>query len=65
MPQEFIDSELNKVGFLVDGKDFVTDSVCYCSILNRSQFSDKMKANWLMCRENCTVSWESFRKEAG
>jgi len=59
--EEFIDSELEKVGFLVDGKDFVTDYVRYCSFLNRSQFSDKMKAsqrstracvddaNWLMC----------------
>jgi hypothetical protein len=45
MPQGYIDSGMENVGVLVDGKDFVTDSIRYCSFLNRSQYSDKMKAS--------------------
>lgn len=43
MPKEYFDLGLENVGFLNDGRDFVTNSVQINSCVNRAHYSDKMK----------------------
>jgi hypothetical protein len=45
MPQEYFELKLDHVGFLNDGKDFVTDTVRINACLSRAQYSDEMKAS--------------------
>ena len=60
MPEAFKNDNLEKVAALVDGKDFLCDTVRSNTMTTRSQYSNKMKASAFRCLSWMTAAGLSF-----